>query len=227
MPTAAPPATAATPRPSGRILALVGAALVAAGVVAVLGGRVLGRAPEPPRMGALPAFRLTERSGRPLSLADLRGRPWVAAFIFTQCGGACPAMTARMARLRRDLSKDVASVSFTVDPAHDTPEVLARYAAAFRADEGWHFLTGPQKDLYDLSVGGFKLAAMEVPAGEQPPTDDRGRWMQAAGGDGPFLHSSKFVLVDGEGVIRGYYDSTDEQAMRALVADAAVLQAGR
>jgi len=216
MPTAAPPSSAATPRPSGRVLALVGAALVAAGAVALLSGRVLGRVPEPPRMGALPDFRLTEPSGRPLSLADLRGRPWVADFIFTRCGGACPAMTARMARLRRDLSTDVAFVSFTVDPAHDTPEVMARYAATFRADESWHFLTGPQKDLYDLSVGGFKLAAMEVPAAEQ-----------AVGGDGPFLHSSKFVLVDAEGVIRGYYDSTDEQAMRALLADAAVLQAGR
>jgi cytochrome oxidase Cu insertion factor (SCO1/SenC/PrrC family) len=194
----------------------VGAALVAAGAVALLSGRVLGRVPEPPRMSALPAFRLTERSGRPLSLADLRGRPWVADFIFTQCAGACPAMTARMARLRRDLSTDVAFVSFTVDPAHDTPEVLARYAATFRADESWHFLTGAQKDLYDLSVGGFKLAAMEV-----PPAD------KAAGGDGPFLHSSKFVLVDAEGVIRGYYDSTDEQALRALVADAGVLQASR
>ena len=216
MPTAAPPSSTATPRASGRALALVGAALVAAGAVALLSGRVLGRAPEPPRMGTLPDFRLTERSGRPLSLADLRGRPWVADFIFTQCGGACPAMTARMARLHRDLSTGVAFVSFTVDPTHDTPEVLARYAATFRADESWHFLTGAQKDLYDLSVGGFKLAAMEVPPAEQ-----------AAGGDGPFLHSSKFVLVDGEGVIRGYYDSTDEQAMRALVADAGLLQAGR
>jgi protein SCO1/2 len=216
MPTAAPPETMGAPRPSGRVLALVGAALVAASAVAVLGGRILGRAPEPPRLGALPDFRLTERSGRLLSLADLRGRPWVADFIFTQCAGACPAMTARMVRLRRDLSPDVRLVSFTVDPAHDTPEVLARYAATFRADESWHFLTGPQKDLYDLSVGGFKLAAMEVPAGEQ-----------AAGGDGPFLHSSKFVLVDGEGVIRGYYDSTDEQAMRALVTDASALRAQR
>ena len=90
-------------------------------------------------------------------------------------------------------------MSFSVDPAHDTPEVLARYAAAFHAGEGWLFVTGPQKDLFDLSVGGFKLAAMEVPEGERAP-----------GGDGPFLHSSKFVLVDGDGVIRGYYDSTDE-----------------
>lgn len=216
MPTDAPSEATATARPPGRVLALVGAILMAAGAVAAVGARALGRAPEPPRLGTLPDFRLVERSGRPPSLADLRGRPWVADFIFTQCGGACPAMTARMARLRRDVSPDVPFVSFTVDPAHDTPEVLARYAATFRADPSWCFVTGPQKDLYDLSVAGFKLAAMEVPAGEQ-----------ASGGDGPFLHSSKFVLVDGEGVIRGYYDSTDERAMRTLVSDAAALQAGR
>jgi protein SCO1/2 len=214
MPTAAPSEATATPRPSGPVLALVGAILVVAGGVAVVGARAR-RAPEPPRLGSLPDFRLVERSGRPLALADLRGRPWVADFIFTQCGGACPAMTARMARLRRDVSPDVQFVSFTVDPAHDTREVLARYAATFRADEGWRFVTGPAKDLYALSVAGFKLAAMEVPPGEQ-----------AAGGDGPFLHSSKFVLVDGEGVIRGYYDSTDEAAMRALAADAAALPGG-
>jgi len=215
MPTAAPTQATATPRSSGRVLGLVGAILVAAGAVAVVGARAR-RAPEPPRLGSLPEFRLVERSGRPLSLADLKGRPWVADFIFTQCAGACPAMTARMARLRRDVSADVQFVSFTVDPAHDTPEVLAGYAATFRADEGWRFVTGPAKDLYALSVAGFKLAAMEVPPGEQ-----------AAGGDGPFLHSSKFVLVDGAGVIRGYYDSTDEAAMRTLAADTAALRARR
>ncbi len=215
MPTAAPTPATATPRSSGRVLGLVGAILVAAGAVAVVAARARP-APEPPRLGSLPDFRLVERSGRPLSLADLRGRPWVADFIFTQCGGACPAMTARMARLRRDVSPEVQFVSFTVDPAHDTPEVLARYAATFRADEGWRFVTGPAKELYTLSVAGFKLAAMEVPPGEQ-----------AAGGDGPFLHSSKFVLVDGAGVIRGYYDSTDEAAMRTLAEDTAALRARR
>jgi protein SCO1/2 len=215
MPPAAPTQATATPRSSGRVLGLVGAILVAAGAVAVVAARARP-AREPPRLGSLPDFRLVERSGRPLSLADLRGRPWVADFIFTQCGGACPAMTARMARLRRDVSPDVQFVSFTVDPAHDTPEVLARYAATFRADEGWRFVTGPAKDLYALSVAGFKLAAMEVPPAEQ-----------AAGGDGPFLHSSKFVLVDGAGVIRGYYDSTDEAAMRTLAEDTAALRARR
>ena len=216
MTTDAPSSPAGRPRASSRVLALVGVLLVAAGAVAAVGVRALGRGAPPLRMGSLPDFHLTERSGRPLALADLRGRPWVADFIFTQCGGACPAMTARLVRLRREIPDDVRFVSFTVDPAHDTPEVLSRYAATFRADETWRFVTGPPQDLYALSVGGFKLAAMEVPAGEV-----------AVGGDGPFLHSSKFVLVDGEGVIRGYYDSTDEQAMRTLAADASALRAAR
>lgn len=163
-------------------------------------------------MGTLPDFRLVERSGRAVSRDDLRGRPWVADFIFTQCGGACPAMTARMARLRREVPAEVRLVSFTVDPAHDTPDVLTRYASAFDAGPSWLFVTGAQKDLYLLATGGFKLAAMEVPPAER-----------SLGGDGPFLHSSKFTLVDAAGAIRGYYDSTDEEAMRSLVADATLL----
>jgi protein SCO1 len=169
-----------------------------------------------PRLGTLPAFQLVERSGRALTSASLRGTVWVADFIFTTCGGACPAMTARMARLRREVPDDVVFVSFTVDPAHDTPEALARYAASFKADDRWLFVTGPQKVLYGLSTEGFKLAAMEVPPEQQKE-----------GGDGPFLHSSKFVLVDRAGHIRGYYDSTDEDEMKSLVADLTRLRAER
>lgn len=150
-----------------------------------------------------------------MTAASLRGTPWVADFIFTQCGGACPAMTARMARLRRDVPAGVRFVSFTVDPVHDTPEVLSRYAASFEADRDWLFVTGAQKDLYALSTEGFKLAAMEVPPEQRKE-----------GGDGPFLHSSKFVLVDAAGEIRGYYDSTDEDEMRSLVADVGRLLRG-
>jgi protein SCO1 len=209
----APSPPGPSPRLSGRVLAASAAgALVAAGLLAGLVAARSRPAAEPARLGALPAFTLVERSGQPLSLALLRGHPWIADFIFTQCGGACPAMTARMARLRREIPEDVRFVSFTVDPAHDTPEVLSRYAETFHAGPDWLFATGPQKDLYDLSVRGFKLAAMEVPPGERE------------GGDGPFLHSSKLALVDAEGVIRGYYDSTDEQALRGLVADAAALR---
>src|SRR6185295_10547508 len=124
--------------------------------------------PEPlARLGTVPAFQLVERSGRPVTSDSLRGKTWVADFIFTRCGAACPAMTARMARLRREVPAEVVFVSFTVDPAYDTPENLSRYAASFRADEEWLFVTGPQKALYALSTGGFKLAAMEVPPEQQ------------------------------------------------------------
>jgi protein SCO1/2 len=213
MPIAAPSDAGPASPVSGHVWKAIGAALLAAGALTiVLGLRTVRRAPDPPRLGMLPEFRLVERTGQAVSLADLQGRPWVADFIFTQCGGACPAMTARMARLRREVPAEVRLVSFTVDPAHDTPDVLARYARAFGADGSWLFVTGAQKDLYDLSTGGFKLAAMEVPPDQRSP-----------GGDGPFLHSSKFTLVDAEGAIRGYYDSTDEQAMRALATDATAL----
>jgi cytochrome oxidase Cu insertion factor (SCO1/SenC/PrrC family) len=193
------------------LLALVLLAL--AGAVVAVRGR--SATPPLPHLATLPAFTLVERSGRPVTLDSLRGRVWVADFIFTSCAGICPAMTARMARLRREVDPDIVFVSFTVDPARDTPAVLSRYATAVGAGEGWLFVTGPQKALYDLSVGGFKLAAMEVPAGEQAP-----------GGDGPFLHSSKFVLVDGAGAVRGYYDSDDGAEMAGLARDVARLRAG-
>jgi len=169
---------------------------------------------EPPRLGRLPEFSLEDHRGQAATRAGLAGRIWIADFIFTRCGAACPAMTARMARLRREVPDEVAFVSFTVDPAHDTPEVLAGYAANFKADARWLFVTGRQKDLYALSTDGFKLAAMEIPPSQQKPGES----------DGPFLHSSKFVLVDRLGEIRGYYDSTDEDEVAKLRADIGRLQ---
>jgi protein SCO1/2 len=213
-PSEAAPAPRARRTPVVLGTSLLAAAALAAGLAFAV--RALSRRPEPPRYATVPDFALVERTGRPLGLRDLRGRVWIADFIFTKCGGACPAMTARMARLRRDLPAAVTLVSFSVDPATDTPEALTRYAATFQAGPDWLFVTGPQPALFDLSTSGFKLAAMEVPEGQRE-----------AGGDGPFLHSSKFVLVDGEAAIRGYYDSTDEEAMRGLAADAAALTGAR
>jgi uncharacterized membrane protein YozB (DUF420 family) len=161
----------------------------------------------------LPDFTLTSHAGRQVTRADLAGRPWVADFIFTRCAGICPVMTAQMAHLRQRLPEDVRLVSFTVDPGHDTSEVLAEYARPFQPGERWLFLTGPQADLYRLSVEGFKLEAMEVPPEQQQ-----------AGGDGPFLHSSRFVLVDGAARVVGYYDSAEPEALDRLALDAQRLQ---
>lgn len=164
----------------------------------------------PPRLAELPAFSLTAQDGSAFTGEALKGRAWVADFIFTRCGAACPAMTEQMGRLQEGAPASLIFVSFTVDPEFDTPGVLARYAADHRARAGWWFVTGAKEALYALSTRGFKLMAMEAPRDE-------------ARGEGPFLHSSKFVLVDPLGSIRGYYDSEDPGERRLLLRDAALV----
>lgn len=165
------------------------------------------RRPEPlPVLGQVPAFSLINRDGRTVSLADLAGKPWVADFVFTRCPASCPMMSARLARLNRDLPPDLATwlVSFSVDPEYDSPEVLQRYAESFKAPDRWLFLTGKRADVRRLCIEGFKLGLEMAPAGAGPE---------------PILHSTRFVLVDGEGRIRGYYEAFDEDSMERLRAD--------
>ncbi|MBI5687011.1 MAG: SCO family protein [Verrucomicrobia bacterium] len=162
-----------------------------------------------PVLGTVPDFSFTERSGRTVTLADLRGSVWVADFIFTRCGGPCPTMCAAMAALQRSLggAPEVKLVSFSVDPDHDTPEVLARFAARFGAsDTQWFFLTGNKSSIWTLANNGLKLAVTSDTPGE-------------------LVHSTKFALVDRAGRIRGYYDGMDpaEQA-RLLPAISALLR---
>jgi cytochrome oxidase Cu insertion factor (SCO1/SenC/PrrC family) len=206
---------AAGPRPS-RVPLVAFSLLAVLGLAAAGLGIHLrtGRVEAPPILGAVPAFSLTERSGRTVARADLDGQTWVADFIFTRCGGICPLMTARMKDVHAD-APGVTLVSFSVDPEHDTPAVLRDYAARHGIGEGWLFLTGDQAVLHALARDGFKLAAAAVPAEEQQQ-----------GGDGPFLHSSRLVLVDGRARIRGYYDSNEAQALARLRQDLRALAAG-
>jgi protein SCO1/2 len=188
--------------------------LAALGLAAAAAGLYLRRErpADLPVFGTVPPFTLVERSQKTMTLADLRGRPWVAGFIFTRCGGICPAMTARMKDLRTE-APTVDLVSFSVDPEHDTPAVLQTYARQHGIGERWWMLTGTTAALHSLAKDGFRLAAAAV-----PPEEQQGQ------GDGPFLHSSRLVLVDGEARIRGYYDSADADAMAALRRDLARLQ---
>src|SRR5262249_1215461 len=107
---------------------------------------------------SLPDFSLTDQSGMTVTLANLKGKVWVADFIFTNCGGTCPMMTEKMRRLQQDLPREIRMVSITVDPERDTPKALAAYAEEHGATrERWLFLTGNKQSLYDLCVKGFKL----------------------------------------------------------------------
>ena len=153
-----------------------------------------------PLLGEVPAFELTAEDGRAFRDSDLRGKIWVADFIYTTCRGPCPRMTAQLKQIgeqTRTLS-DVALVSFTVDPETDTPAVLKAYAEQHRYQSGrWHFLTGPVAALQRLSSDTFRLG-------------DSGSTLE---------HSTRFVLIDGKMRIRGYYDTTDSGALAQIVED--------
>ena len=150
-----------------------------------------------------PAFAFTDQDDHRTTDRGLRGRPYVADFIFTTCTTACPTMTAQLALLRRQVaSPDVRFVSFSVDPAHDTPAVLRAYAAAWGSpDPRWRLLTTDPDGLAAV-VKGMRVTVA--------PTGDA---------DNPILHSTLFLLVDADGHVRGVYDSTDSDAMGRLAGD--------
>jgi protein SCO1 len=157
-----------------------------------------------PSYGTVPRFELINQDGGQFGSQDLAGKIWIADFIFTTCPGPCPIISTRMSELQKPLAKtDIRLVSFTVDPEKDTPEVLRNYADKLRKEPfRWDFLTGPLDTITSLSRDGFKLA---IAAGEEP-------------GSGP-VHSTRFVLVDRAGTIRGYYDALAPDGVTKLLAD--------
>jgi protein SCO1/2/putative membrane protein len=141
-------------------------------------------------------FRLTDQDGHTVSRTDLHGKIWVASFIFTRCAGPCARVSATMARLQNDIAskKGVLLVSYTVDPDFDTPAILQKYAAHFAADpQRWRFLTGKRADIYRLIGDSFHLAAHY----NDDPKAQAGYQVD---------HSTRLVVVDGHGRIRGLYD---------------------
>ncbi|HET9857540.1 MAG TPA: SCO family protein [Chthoniobacterales bacterium] len=154
--------------------------------------------------GMVPEFVLVNQDGQNFGSAQLRGKIWIADFIYTTCPGPCPMLSSRMSELQKPFEKtDVHLVSFSVDPAKDTPQVLRGYAEKLHAEPGrWDFLTGPQSTIYNLSRNGFKLAVSDG-------SEDKGI---------P-VHSTRMILVDRHGAIRGYYDATEADAVTKLVAD--------
>ena len=157
------------------------------------------------------SFSLTDQDGKPFSSDQLRGRTWVADFVFTHCPGVCPRMTMQMAGLQKTLANsDLHFVSFSVDPERDTPEVLKAYAKTYDADPArWHFLTGEKAAMFKAARD-MKLTA--EPAGVLGPD---------------IAHAEKFLLVDAQGRVRGAYDSKDDADMKQLAADAVTLTGGK
>ena len=166
--------------------------------------------------GPVPEFSLTERSGKTIDLAGLRGKVWIADFIYTSCTDTCPLQSAEMAKLQEHWSnrRELRLVSFSVDPARDTPQVLTRYAEHFKADaDRWLFLTGNKEQILRLVQEGFRLSA--TPA------------LTGGADEDVILHSPRFVLIDRAAQIRGYYDSRDAAALQRLNKDVLSLLSNR
>jgi len=156
-----------------------------------------------PVLGEIPRFELLNQQGRKFDRSSLEGHVWVADFIYTNCEGPCPRMSSRMHSIQAATGPGVKLVSFTVDPQRDTPQALAEYGRKFAADDTrWSFLTGDTATLDMLDHDAFML-----------------------GNVGASLdHSTRFVLIDKKGRVRGYYGLADGDPVARVAKDAARLE---
>jgi len=170
----------------------------------------------PDDYGTVPGFAMHDQTGGALTQEWLAGHVTIVDFVFTRCDTICPLLTLKMARLDEQ-TKDLPEVrllSFSVDPKYDTPEVLAAYAAEYKADPArWRFVTG-EYDAVRTLVEGALMTAM----------DDAGK---TASGAPDIRHGGHFLLVGPDLKIRGVYDSNDDARLAALARDARALATKR
>lgn len=191
-------------RTGARLIAILGLAAAAAAC-----GRGARAGAELDVLGPVPDVAVVDQTGARLRTADLAGRVLVANFIFTRCPTVCPVTSLKMKRLGERLADQpgVGLVSVSVDPEHDSPEVLRAFAARYGADPArWRFLTGEAGTLRRTVEEGFKLNL-----------EQRG---QLSDGTPDIVHDLHFVLIDRQVRIRGYYDSEDSGRLDDLVRDA-------
>lgn len=159
-----------------------------------------------PVLVELPAYQLTSEQGQAFGAENLRGKTYVANFVFTSCPSVCPRLTKRMAEVQertKDLGDALHLVTFSVDPETDTPEVLRGYAQKYNADpKRWVFLTGQLTAIEPVVVKGFKMVM-----GKKETTP----------GMFEIVHGERFVLVDGKGFVRGFYEATNEGIDKLIV----------
>ncbi|MDF1825230.1 MAG: SCO family protein [Verrucomicrobiales bacterium] len=152
-------------------------------------------------------FSFTTQEGESLSRNELKGKIWIANFIFTSCAAECLVLSSRLAELQmhyRDY-EDVAFVSFSVDPQSDTPERLHQYAGKWHANpERWHFLTGDTTAIDDIVVNSFLLPATRDPV-------EAGKLFSET-----LIHSSRFAIVDRTGKVRAYVDGMPPESVQTI-----------
>lgn len=171
--------------------------------------------PDLETVGTVPPFSFTDQNGKTISNKDYDGKVYVVEFFFTTCPDICPIMTENMIKIQDKFlgNPNLAIASFTIDPNHDTPEVLKEYAQKKGITKPqWHLLTGEKEDIFKLANEGFNLYVGDAPEVE-----------------GGFEHSGFFALIDQEGNIRSrkdengnpivYYDGLEDKGIQMLKED--------
>ncbi|MCA1062524.1 SCO family protein (plasmid) [Cytobacillus spongiae] len=152
-------------------------------------------------------FNYTNQNGKEVSLKDLKGKVWIADFIFTNCETVCPPMTFNLTKLQEKLNEegveDYKIVSFSVDPENDTPEALKEYIANFDADTSkWDLLTGYEFDeVKDLAEHSFRSIVADDPNSDQ------------------MIHGTSFYLVNQEGIVVKTYSGNSDVPYDEMVQD--------
>ena len=161
----------------------------------------------------VPSFTLIDQNGKTVTQTITTGKIHVADFFFTRCGTICPKIQLNLSRVQEIFKErnDLVFLSYTVDPENDKPEQLKAYASKVGAKEGmWYFLTGEKAQIYNLAQRGYFLPVVDHGVSYGKP-------------DETFIHSEKLVLVDKEGIIRGFYDGTDKKDIERLIVEIRIL----
>ncbi len=176
-------------------------------------------APDLDVIGKVKDFKFTNQDGKTITNNDYEGKVYLVEFFFTTCPTICPIMNTNMVEIQNEFfgNPNFGIASFTINPEHDTPEVLKEYAAKYKiTNPHWHLLTGDLNAIYQLANEGFNLYV--------------GKNSEVEGG---FEHSGFFALIDKEGNIRSrkdefdnpivYYDGLEEKGIKMLKEDIAKL----
>ncbi|RZJ35806.1 MAG: SCO family protein [Flavobacterium sp.] len=171
------------------------------------------------KIGPVPKFSLTDQNGKTITNVDYLGKVYLVEFFFTSCPSICPKMNSNMLTIQNTFfgNNNFGIASITIDPQHDTPQVLKEHANTLGVKStNWHFLTGDKDYIYSLANKGFNLYA--------------GENSQVNGG---FEHSGLFALIDKEGNIRCrrddynnpilYYDGLEPKGVEAVIQDIKLL----
>lgn len=158
---------------------------------------------------AIPPFSFVNQEGKTITDRDFSNKIYVANFFYATCPRECPKMSDQLKRVQEAFSKDdgVMIISHTINPEHDSVQVLAEYARKYNADpKKWWFVTGTKESINSIAQDGYIVSAAQ---GKNPED---------------FFHSQDLILIDKDKHIRGFYDGMDAPSVDTLIAEIRVLE---